>query len=284
MIYNKEENAIFEAYLSIRNKNVSFLKEAKVIQYDSIDEELFKQVDLKLARSRFALQKDFPFYWRVLGTLKTVLTWDVPTMAVDKLNNIYINPTFAVETLDQDGVTAVLVHECGHIVGLTFFRKGSRDHLRWNVATDYIINRDLLDDGFKLPDSDLFRALLPVKNKNDRWIIPKYDEVDITDWTAERMYQFIKKWEETSPQEVKEDIEDSEKFDEPFNPDDFEDEEEEDDEETPEDAKINVGDVIRDPDTGRYGVVTSIDHATGEFVCDPIKNSEVGKYLPAPIF
>ena len=157
------------------------------IEPDEIDPELFKIVDLKLSKGRFWIQKNVPFYWRVLRRLKTVLTYSVPTMAVDDLGNIYMNPDFTANTLDQDGVTAVLAHECGHIMGLSFFRKKYRDHQLWNVATDYVINRGLLSDGFKLPDDDKFRALLPIM-RNGRWIIPQYDDVDITDFTAEKMY------------------------------------------------------------------------------------------------
>ena len=190
-MYDKDMDQIFERYLSVIEKNriqhkpKKLIREQKEVAVPSISEDVFKELDLRLARSRYVLQKTFPFYWRILNTLKTVMTYDVDTMAVDAIGNIYINPTFATQSLDQDGVTAVLVHECGHVVGLSFFRKGSRNHRLWNVATDYIINRDLLEDGFKLPDSDEFRALLPRKGVDGRWRIEKYGNVDITDFTAE---------------------------------------------------------------------------------------------------
>ncbi|NBO98699.1 MAG: VWA domain-containing protein [Proteobacteria bacterium] len=224
MIYDKDMNQIFERYLSVIEKNriqqkpKRLIKEQKEKNAPTIDDETFKELDLRLARSRYVLQKTFPFYWRILNTLKTVMTYDVPTMAVDAIGNIYINPKFATQNLDQDGVTAVLVHECGHVVGLSFFRKGSRNHQLWNVATDYIINRDLSEDGFKLPDSDDFRALLPRKGVDGRWRIEKYGNVDITDFTAEKMYAFIENWQKKDPDKVEDDIEASEKFDQPIDP------------------------------------------------------------------
>lgn len=274
MIYSKDDNNILEAYSSILNKRYKkyiFLREQKEIEYDTIDEELFKELDLRLSRARFALQKDHPLYWRILSNLKTVMTYEVPTMAVDDLGNIYINPNFAVKVLDQDGVTAVLVHEAGHVVGLSFFRKGSRNHHLWNVATDYIINRDLLEDGFKLPDYPNFKALLPVLN-NDRWIIPKYDNVDITDFTAEKMYAFLKKWQEKDPETVEDDIEDSEKFDQPIDPDQPEPEE-------GEEQEIKIGDIIRDTETNQYGKVTAIDKSSGEIDVDPMTKEEVAEHF-----
>ena len=270
MPYLRDDSNISNIYFSILSKNFrkqTLIREQKEQEYDTIDEALFKELDLRLGRSRFDLQKNYPFYWRILINLKTVMTYEVPTMAVDDLGNIYINPKFAVNTLDQDGVTAVLVHECGHIVGLTFFRKGSRNHHLWNVATDYIINRDLLEDGFKLPDYPNFKALLPVKS-GDRWIIPKYDSVDITDFTAERMYNFLKKWQEKDPDKVEKDIEESEKFDQPIDPDQPEQEE-------GEEQEIKIGDVIRATETNQYGRVTSIDKATGEVDFDPMTKKEV---------
>jgi|LakMenEpi03Aug12_release.lakeMendotaPanAssembly.Ray.scaffolds.fasta_scaffold68032_9 predicted metal-dependent peptidase len=277
MIFSRDDNNILEAYTSVLNsryKKYRFLKEQKEIEYDSIDEELFKELDLRLSRARFYLQKEHPFYWRILTNLKTVMTYEVPTMAVDDLGNIYINPKFAVNVLDQDGVTAVLVHEAGHVVGLTFFRKKSRDHYLWNVATDYIINRDLLEDGFKLPDYPNFKALLPIKS-GDRWIIPKYDNVDITDFTAEKMYSFLKKWQEKEPDKVEEDIEDSENFDQPIDPDQPE-------PETGEEQEIKIGDIIRDTETNQYGRVTAIDKASGEIDIDPMTKEEVKKHFDKP--
>jgi hypothetical protein len=43
--------------------------------------------------------------------------------------------------------------------------------------------------------------------------------------------------------------------------------------------KIEVGDVIRDTKTGKYGKVTSIDEATGKVTSTEIPKSEVEKHL-----
>lgn len=273
MIYRKDENSIFEAYVSILNKNrrkQTLLKEQKEIEYDSIDEELFKKADLIINRAKFALENKFPFYWRILEALQTVLSYEVDSMAVDALGNIYINPYFVTETLDQDGVIAVLVHECGHILGLHFFSKGEKDHRLWNVATDYIINRDLLEDGFKLPDGPDFKALLPIKSSNDKWIIPKYDNVDITEFTDVKMYTFIKKWQEKNPEDVEEDIKISEDFDRPIYPDDPED---------VEDKEIQIGNIVRDTENDQYGRVTAINKSTGEIEMEPLTKDEVSEYF-----
>jgi len=45
-----------------------------------------------------------------------------------------------VLTLTPDEVKFVLCHEVGHVIFQHMFRRGSRDHVRWNQAGDYIIN------------------------------------------------------------------------------------------------------------------------------------------------
>ncbi|MCS7243100.1 DUF2201 family putative metallopeptidase [Candidatus Caldatribacterium sp.] len=50
----------------------------------------------------------------------------------------------------QDSVRTILAHEALHILGGTFLRKGDRDHVLWNFATDLEINWLLADMGLRV--------------------------------------------------------------------------------------------------------------------------------------
>ena len=71
-------------------------------------------------------------------------------MAVDDNSNIYINPEFVLKELSDDETTGVLAHETMHNATLSLFRLRGRNMKLWNIATDYVMNRDLLEMGLKL--------------------------------------------------------------------------------------------------------------------------------------
>lgn len=153
---------------------------------------LFKDFETTLVAAKARLYEVAPFYANILYRMHTVPTTEVNTMAVDAAGNIYINPMFMLNDLTFDETVAVLAHEANHIANLTFFRKGSRDHTKWNIATDYIMNRDLCEDGLKLP----VLGLLADQDGNKRWVVRELHgtslkNVDITDLTAEQLYAII---------------------------------------------------------------------------------------------
>ena len=133
-----------------------------------------------------------PYLYRTLDHLHVVPTFDIQTMAVDNKNNIYINPDFAfqMEKRNKDEVTGVLAHEVLHHENRTFFRQEWRDPQLWNIATDFIMNRDLIIDGFKLPEE----GCIPQFSNNKitvKTLKPSFkveEEIDITNATCEFLY------------------------------------------------------------------------------------------------
>jgi predicted metal-dependent peptidase len=134
--------------------------------------------------------------------------YGIDTMAVDDNGNIYINANFVINDLTDPEIMGVLAHEVMHIATLSFVRQKGRDQLLWNVATDYIMNRDLLEQGIALPKM----GCLPEKNNNDRWIVtvshmdlnkvksgrsatPTKVKIDVTDMTAEQLYDELTKYQ-----------------------------------------------------------------------------------------
>lgn len=108
---------------------------------------------------------DHPFFSTVLLNMRAVETKDIPTMATDG-KTLFYNETFA-ESLTLHECVGVLIHEVMHVVLMHHIRLR---HLsdgfsvdpkaiakKWNYATDYAINGELLDNnvGVVLPKGGL---------------------------------------------------------------------------------------------------------------------------------
>jgi len=60
------------------------------------------------------------------------------------------NPTWFV-SLTPDERVFLLLHETLHVAYLHMQRKSSKDHQKWNIACDHVINLMLIERGFKMP-------------------------------------------------------------------------------------------------------------------------------------
>jgi predicted metal-dependent peptidase len=150
----------------------------------------------KLILSRMALQEGWQFFGHLLSGLSTCLTYDMDTMAVDDFGNIYINPYFMLNVLSDEETVGVLAHEVLHIANLTHFRGANVKNFKlWNIATDYIMNRDLIKMGLSLP---AFGCVPESRGKIDvipsKKEIPKYwHGIDMTTMDAEDLYKALDK-------------------------------------------------------------------------------------------
>ena len=104
------------------------------------------------------------YFGHLLQQMPIIVTFDVPTMAVDRKANLYINPDFVLELgkgyidVTESGfkinqgnnpIAFVIAHEVYHIFNETFARErhrtanimyGDRPINLWNIATDFEMN------------------------------------------------------------------------------------------------------------------------------------------------
>lgn len=90
-----------------------------------------------------------PWLGRLLLALPMTATEAIPTFATDNKQILY-NPAFA-ESLSEAEQCGCRVHECLHMLLGHAFRRGSREHGRWNAAADYELNGYLVEAGWTLP-------------------------------------------------------------------------------------------------------------------------------------
>lgn len=94
-----------------------------------------------LTKAKAQLVIDQPFFASLLLGMPMEEEKRIKTIATNG-EKIFYNPEF-MDTLTLPETVFVLAHEVMHCVFLHFLRKGSRNHNKWNIAGDYIINNVL---------------------------------------------------------------------------------------------------------------------------------------------
>lgn len=110
----------------------------------------------KLQKARTKLLLRHPFYGTLVMTSPMIEDRSLPTAATD-MKNIYYNPDF-FDSLSQDVIEFVIIHEVMHIALMHGLRLKTRNHKKWNRACDYAINLMLKNDGFTLWENCLIDA------------------------------------------------------------------------------------------------------------------------------
>lgn len=118
-----------------------------------------------------------PFFLPAIARIEFRCSTLLPTAWVDLRGRVYFNPHFA-QSLKDSELRFVIAHELMHLLMLHHDRRGHRDQLKWNLATDRIINLTLkkvaetIGSGtFTMPASGVIA-----------------DESQ-AEWTAEQLYQ-----------------------------------------------------------------------------------------------
>ena len=211
MFYRNENDRIYNIYRT----NVileSDQSDGPELSYaGEMDKEQLERFDTKLGKAKLWLYKrnQYLVYANVLSGLRTVpcraivaknsgAQQSIDTMAVDPLGNLLINPEF-LESLTEGQVIAILVHESFHHLNDTFGRKGIRDMTRWNIATDFIMNRDILKDGLEISRIIDGKTYCVPEEENGKFYIKEKDQmgnsinIDITTMTCEELYNVLDK-------------------------------------------------------------------------------------------
>ena len=127
------------------------------------------EVREKIITARIALLLKSPFFGNLATRLQLINADDwCPTAATDG-RKLYYNSEF-IKKMPSKQLEFLIGHEILHVVYDHMGRRGDRDARLWNIADDYCVNQDLLDQkiGEKIPEG-------------------LYDE-KYRGWTAEQVY------------------------------------------------------------------------------------------------
>ena len=113
----------------------------------------------KVSRAITKLMIQYPFYGSLALSSNAVPDDSIPTMCTDG-RSIKWNPKF-VDSLTPLGTIFVMAHEVMHIAFKHPLRIGNRDPKRWNIACDFMINYELVQQNIgEMPEDGLY---------DDRW-------------------------------------------------------------------------------------------------------------------
>lgn len=111
---------------------------------------------------------------------------DCPTMGVSPEGDVFYVKEF-VKSLSDEELIGTIIHETCHLVFLSELRRGNRDHIGWNFASDLSINSILKENNFKLPKG----VLIP--DHQDNFQIGGKIIKDISKKTSEDIYNELPK-------------------------------------------------------------------------------------------
>jgi predicted metal-dependent peptidase len=135
----------------------------------------------RLAKAKTSLILEHPFIGTIALGMPFVLDYDIRTAATNG-KRVAFNPDF-ITGLTDDELKFLVAHECLHPMLEHNYRRGARQHKRWNMAADYVINKLLTDDNIgRMPkvgllDPNIYSAgggtsegiynILPEQNEDD---------------------------------------------------------------------------------------------------------------------
>jgi len=93
------------------------------------------------------------FYSTILFNLKQVWTDEIPTAATNGIK-LLINPDWFC-SLSQPQQIGLLIHEVSHVALDHNSRGKNLDKDKYNRAADYVINLQITDEGYEIPDGGL---------------------------------------------------------------------------------------------------------------------------------
>lgn len=108
---------------------------------------------LSKAKINLMTRNDSVFFTTLCFSLRHVFDESIPTACCDGVTIKY-NPKFFIE-LDPEERVFVLLHETLHAAYLHMLRFDSlpvKEHTRWNIAADHVINLQLQERKYKMPD------------------------------------------------------------------------------------------------------------------------------------
>ncbi len=106
----------------------------------------------RILKERMVLMRDeYSFFGYLALGLEPVETRDlpIPTMATDG-KHLFYHPDF-VNNVPPEQLRGTLVHEVLHCALGHIWRRGGREFLKWNYATDFAINLIVTKEGLQLP-------------------------------------------------------------------------------------------------------------------------------------
>ena len=134
-----------------------------------------KSMHIAASSLTIVLRERYPFYAYAFAALKEPIPSTFGQTAFTEGLNIYYNPVF-MSQLTPGQVNWVLLHEALHILLLHRTRAGMREHERWNIAADEVVNGEIYQ---MMLDEQALRESDELASKNGQPKNRKYLELEM---------------------------------------------------------------------------------------------------------
>lgn len=134
-----------------------------------------KSMHIAASSLTIVLRERYPFYAYAFAALKEPIPSTFGGTAFTEGLNIYYNPVF-MSQLTPGQVNWVLLHEALHILLLHRTRAGMREHERWNIAADEVVNGEIYQ---MMLDEQALRESDELASKNGQPKNRKYLELEM---------------------------------------------------------------------------------------------------------
>ena len=102
-------------------------------------------LERRIAKAKTALILEHPFFGNLAMNMPFEISDVVPTAGTNG-DRVLFNPDYC-ERLNDEELLFLVAHEICHPMFDHIYRKGERDHQKWNYAGDAVINPMLQDEG-----------------------------------------------------------------------------------------------------------------------------------------
>lgn len=110
---------------------------------------------LKISRCKTRLLLRQPFWGSLAMATEFIEDNDMPIKSMCTNGKWIRWDRGFIDAQSEEKVLGTIVHELAHKALKHMLRRGARDPMKWNYATDYAINLIVVDEGFELPDGVL---------------------------------------------------------------------------------------------------------------------------------
>lgn len=121
---------------------------------------------LQLARSVMLTHQSLRFFGYLALELPFIKDENLPAPTATDMKYIYYNPQF-LEKYPVEEIVSIVCHEIFHCVFMHPTRVGNREHLPWNIASDYVVNEHIDKCGLRLPQDCIFDKALWDKSADE---------------------------------------------------------------------------------------------------------------------
>jgi predicted metal-dependent peptidase len=151
-------------------------------------------IEDRIKKAKIWLITKRPWFGQLSCYVNEIKNDKIPTAAIDLKGNMYYNPEW-MDSLKDEELRGVLMHEILHLAFLHIPRCGDRDKLIWNVVADLKVNMEIINEH----GVDISKEAIRPNRNSDSAILDNHTIRKVSDKTAENVYTEVRRKMKSAP-------------------------------------------------------------------------------------